>query len=59
MSVTIDKTRLDIEKIRQEIDLDRRRFKVQLAGMVITAVGALAAAFAAGATWWNYLQIQH
>jgi hypothetical protein len=59
MSTTIDKNRLDIEKIRQEIDLDRKRFKTQLAGMVIGGLGVVVAAFAAGATWWNYLRPTH
>ena len=54
MAVQIDKGRLDIEKIRQDIDLDRKRFKVQVWGMLITAIGVVVAAFAAGGAWVHY-----
>jgi hypothetical protein len=68
MSVTIDKTRLDIERIRSDIEdsrkrwdktmhgvrMDEKRFVAQVAGMVITAIVVVVAAFAAGATWWNF-----
>jgi hypothetical protein len=80
MSVTIDKTRFDIEKIQQDtaetrlridkaladlkldqdrFQLDQRRFWLQVGGIVVTALGVIVAAFAAGATWWNYLHVAH
>ena len=49
-----EKSRPDIEKIRQDIDLDRQRFRVQVWGMVITAVGVVVGAFAAGGAWVHY-----
>ena len=69
MDLPIDRARADIEKnpagFRQDspgdlqnpadMALDQSRFWVQLWGVVATAIAAVAGAFAAGATWWNYV----
>jgi hypothetical protein len=46
MTVQIDKSRLDMDRVRQEIRMENRKFLVQI-------IVALIAAFAVGAAWWH------
>jgi hypothetical protein len=57
-----DKLRLEVDKIHQDFEktqadmlLDQRRLSLQFWGVFATMIAAFAGAFAAGATWWNYI----
>jgi hypothetical protein len=55
MTVQIDKGRLDIERVRQEMEMESKKFRLQVISIVLTAVGVVVGAFAAGAAWEHYL----
>ncbi len=51
----IDKIHQDFEKTRADMLLDQKRLSLQFWGVFATMIAAFAGAFAAGATWWNYV----
>ena len=66
MAVEIDNGRVNIEKLRNEIrmqnsalEIERSKLRRQTWSIVLTGVGIVVAAFAAGATWMNYLGPHH
>ena len=55
MTVQIDKDRLDIQRIVQEMRREDRKLALATLSLGVTIFGVIVAAFAAGAAWMHYL----
>lgn len=51
MEVALEKSRLDVEKLRQDIRTDSRRFALTAIGTAIALIAATAAAVGVGMNW--------
>jgi hypothetical protein len=59
MTVNIDAGRVNIEKMRFDIEQSNKQLRRQTVAIVVTAMGVVVGAFAAGAAWWNYFGSHH
>lgn len=55
MTVQIDKDRLDIQRIVQEMRREDRKLALTTLSLGVTIFGVIVTAFAAGAAWMHYL----
>jgi uncharacterized membrane protein YoaK (UPF0700 family) len=59
MTTNIEQMNANIEKMRHDIRLSEKQLARQTVALVVTAMGVVVGAFAAGAAWWNYFGSHH